>query len=36
MFYVSGRTKIGVNMDFWSPQTGKSEHSLKVQSFLYF
>jgi len=36
MFYVSGRTKIGVNMDFWSPQTGRSEHSLKVQSFLYF
>jgi hypothetical protein len=36
MFYVSGRTKIGMNMDFWSPQTGKSEHSLKVQSFLYF
>ena len=36
MLYVSGRSKIGFNVDFWSPQAGKSEHSLKVQSFLYF
>lgn len=36
MLYVSGRNKIGFNWDVWSPQTGKSEHSLKVQSFLYF
>lgn len=36
MLYVSGRNKIGFNVDVWSPQTGKTEHSLKVQSYLYF
>ncbi len=36
MLYVSGRNKIGFNVDVWSPQTGDTEHSLKVQSYLYF
>ena len=36
MLYVAGRNKIGFNVDVWSPQAGKTEHSLKVQSFLYF
>jgi len=35
MLYVSGRSKIGFNVDVWSPETG-TEHSIKVQSFLYF
>ena len=36
MLYVSGRSKIGFNWDVWLPQKGVTEHSLKVQSFLYF
>ncbi|HSW28136.1 MAG TPA: porin [Longimicrobiales bacterium] len=36
MLYIAGRNKIGFNVDVWSPQTGKTEHSLKVQSYLYF
>jgi hypothetical protein len=36
MLYIQGRNKIGFNVDFWSPETGDSEWSLKVQSFLYF
>ena len=36
MLYVAGRNKIGVNVDVWSPQTGNTEHSIKVQTFLYF
>ncbi len=36
MLYVSGRNKIGFNLDLWSPQTGDDQRSLKVQSFLYF
>jgi hypothetical protein len=36
MLYVAGRTKIGFNWDVWSPQAGKTEHSFKFQSFLYF
>jgi len=36
MLYVMGRNKIGVNFDYYAPQTGSSEWSLKVQSFLYF
>lgn len=36
MLYVAGRSKIGFNVDVWSPQTGDREHSLKIQSFLYF
>lgn len=36
MLYVSGRSKIGFNVDVWSPQQGDTQRSLKVQSFLYF
>lgn len=36
MLYVAGRNKIGFNLDVWSPQSGDTEYSLKVQSFLYF
>lgn len=36
MLYVSGKNKIGANVDVWSPQTGDTEYSLKIQSFLYF
>ena len=36
MLYVLGRNKIGLNVDYFAPQTGSSELSLKVQSFLYF
>jgi len=36
MLYVAGRTKIGLNLDVWSPQTGNTEHSIKIQSYLYF
>ena len=36
MFYFQGRNKIGGNLDIYSPQTGETELSLKVQTFLYF
>lgn len=36
MFYVAGKNKIGANVDIWSPQTGDTEYSFKLQSFLYF
>jgi len=36
MFYVSGKNKVCANLDIWSPQTGDTEFSFKVQSFLYF
>jgi hypothetical protein len=36
MFYVMGKNKVGVNVDVWSPQTGDTEYSLKLQTFLYF
>jgi hypothetical protein len=36
MLYVLGRNKIGVNLDYYAPQTGSSELSFKLQSFLYF
>jgi len=36
MLYVAGRNKIGFNVDVWSPETGNTEHSIKIQSFLYF
>ena len=36
MFYITGKNKIGANIDIWSPQTGDTEYSLKIQSFLYF
>lgn len=36
MLYISGRNKIGVNLDVFSPETGDTEYSFKVQTFLYF
>ncbi|MGE0161183.1 MAG: porin [Gemmatimonadales bacterium] len=36
MFYLVGRTKIGANLDIYSPQTGSQETSLKIQTFLYY
>lgn len=36
MLYVSGKNRVGFNLDIWSPETGDTEYSLKVQSFLYF
>ncbi len=36
MLYVSGKNRIGFNLDVWSPQTGDTEYSFKLQSYLYF
>lgn len=36
MLYVEGKNKIGFNLDVFSPQTGDTEYSLKMQAFLYF
>jgi hypothetical protein len=36
MFYISGRNRIGANLDVYSPQTGDKEFSLQVQSTLYY
>jgi hypothetical protein len=36
MLYLNGRTKIGANLDIYSPQTGDKEFSFKVQTFLYY
>lgn len=36
MMYVKGRSKVGTNLDVWIPETGRAEHSLKIQAFLYF
>jgi hypothetical protein len=36
MLYVQGRNKIGFNVDVFSPQTGDTEYSFKMQAFLYF
>lgn len=36
MFYFTGKNKIGANLDVYSPQTGDTEYSLKLQTFLYF
>ena len=36
MFYIAGRNKFGANIDIWSPQTGDTAYSFKIQSFLYF
>lgn len=36
MLYVLGRNKIGVNLDYYTPQSGSSEWSLKAQAYLYF
>ena len=34
--FVSGRNKIGTNLDIYLPQKGDAEMSFKVQAFLYF
>ena len=34
--YVSGRNRIGTNLDIYAPERGDSKLSLKVQAFLYF
>lgn len=34
--YVTGRNRVGVNVDVYDPASGDSAWSLKVQSFLYF
>lgn len=36
MLYVTGKNKIGANVDVYSPQGGDTEWSLKLQTFLYF
>lgn len=36
MLYFGGRSKIGANVDVYAPQTGSTEYSLKLQTFLYF
>ncbi len=36
MFYLDGKNKIGTNVDIYSPQSGDTEFSFKVQTFLYF
>lgn len=36
MFYISGRNKLGFNVDYYTPETGDAEWSLKIQSYLYF
>lgn len=36
MFYVLGRSKVGANLDIYSPETGDTEMSLKLQTYLYF
>ena len=36
MLYVTGRNKIGLNLDYYAPENGSSEWSLKAQAFLYF
>jgi hypothetical protein len=35
-FFVSGRNKIGTNLDIYLPEEGDSDLSLKAQAFLYF
>ncbi len=34
--YFTGRNKLAVNVDIWTPATGDTEISLKVQSYLHF
>ena len=36
MFYLQGKSKIGANLDVYSPQSGDTEMSFKVQTYLYF
>ena len=34
--HFTGRNKLGLNLDFWSPSTGLGDLSLKIQSYLHF
>ncbi len=34
--FFSGRNKIALNVDIWSPSQGDTEYSVKVQSYLHF
>ena len=36
MFYLQGKSKIGANLDVYSPQSGATALSFKVQTYLYF
>ena len=36
MFYLQGKSKIGANLDVYSPQSGETALSFKVQTYLYF
>lgn len=36
MLYIQNKTKLGFNLDVFTPQTGDTEYSLKIQAFLYF
>jgi len=36
MLYVTGRTKIGANLDVYVPQAGDTEYSLKFLTHVYF
>lgn len=36
MFYLQGKSKIGANLDVYSPQKGDTAFSFKVQTYLYF
>ena len=36
MFYLMGKNKIGVNLDYYSPRSGDAVYSLRFATFLYF
>ncbi len=36
MFYLHGKSKIGANLDVYSPESGDTALSFKVQTYLYF
>lgn len=36
MFYMTGRNRIGANLDIYSPQAGDKEFALQVQTTLYY
>lgn len=36
MLYMMGKNKVGVNLDYYMPQTGDAVYSVKFQTFLYF
>jgi hypothetical protein len=36
MVYFKQRTRVGTSLDVWTPQTGNTEYSLKVQLYVWF